>query len=301
MLNLVPVTPAISMIQAPNNGRFPYANSLLVQDGGITALVDTGCGHAAIRELLAKYPVDMVICTHSHVDHTSGNWLLTGRPIWMPGGIGFETGGEVSRMVPRFIHDETLHETWISSTISATGFRDAPLTDSYEPGHIFEIGGIRLHAIPAPGHLSDHTCLWEPETGTLLATDIDFSRFGPWYGNPESDIDAFEDSIRRVWRLNPRTVISSHKGVYREDLDMHFQTYLDHFGQREARILDVLREAHSPQALVSQAIIYGRFPRAEAMLRYFEKEMVQKHLERLEEKKLVRQVTPGVFQRSSFA
>ncbi|MFC1959347.1 MBL fold metallo-hydrolase [Chloroflexota bacterium] len=292
----VEVTPTIALIQAPNNGRFPYANSLLIQDGGVTALVDTGCGHDTIRALQQAFEIDLVICSHSHTDHTSGNWLFADTPIWMPAGIGFATAGYADRLVKRFIADETLHETWLRGTVTVTGFRDAVLTDAYQPGHVFTIGETRLHSMPAPGHLADHTCFWEPESGTLLTTDIDFSRFGPWYGNPESDIEAFEESIRRLWALEPRTVISSHKGIYRAGIDDLFVDFLAHFPRREARILAALQMTRSLAELVEMALIYGRFPRAALLLRYFEGEMVRQHMERLERHGRVHEVTPGVWQ-----
>lgn len=297
MLEIVPVSETISMVQGRNRGRFPCANALLVRDGGVTALVDSGCGHAVIQALLDTHPIDFVICTHSHTDHTSGNCLLAGRPIWMPAGIGFETGGDATLLARRFIADETLHAQWMATTIAQTGFHDAPLTDAYEPYHVFEIGHTRLHTIPAPGHLADHTCIWEPESGVLLATDIDFSRFGPWYANPEGDIAAFEESIQLVRELMPDTVISSHKGVYRDDLDAEFEAFCAHFAARDTRILAALEAPHTLPALVDLALIYGRFPRAGDVLRYFEGEMVSKHLQRLEKRNRVRELEPGLWQR----
>lgn len=291
----MPVTATIALLPAPNNGRFPYANSLLIQDGGCTVLVDTGCGGEILTALQEAFTLDYVICTHSHVDHTSGNWRFNSTPIWLPAGVGFETGGEAARMALRFQDDPAVQAAWLETTVPMIGFRDAPPTDAYPPGHVFTIGGTALHSIPAPGHSADHTCFWEPESSTLLATDIDFTRFGPWYGNPESDIDAFMESIRRVWALGPWTVISSHKGLFREDIDGMFQGYLDHFARREARILAVMAEPTALPALVEQAIIYGCYPRAGQLLRYFEQVMLQKHLARLAAKGLVQEVAPGTW------
>ncbi|MBN2469418.1 MAG: MBL fold metallo-hydrolase [Anaerolineae bacterium] len=297
MLTLIPVTDTIQMVQGRASGRFPYANAMLVRDGGVTALVDTGCGRAVLEALRAELRVDMVICSHSHVDHTSGNWLFPDCPIWMPAGIAFETGGEMRKLARRFIADETLHELWFATTIRQTGFRDAPLTDAYPPGHVFEIGRVRLHSIPAPGHVGDHTCFWDPASGALFAGDIDFSRFGPWYGNPESDVDAFEQSIREVQALRPRTVISSHKGVYQAALDAEFEAFAAHFGAREARILGALAAPVTLDDLVEQAHIYGRFPHAGDLLRYFERVMVEKHLQRLARQGRVRAHAPNLWQR----
>ena len=298
MVDLVPLADGLYMVPGLADGRFPFANSLLVQDGGTTALVDTGCGRSVLRELRAALHVDYVICSHSHVDHTSGNWLFPDCAIWMPAGIAFETGGAVESLAPRFIADSSLHDLWRETTIRQTGFKDAPLTDAYPPEHVFEIGRLRLHSIPAPGHVSDHTCFWEPKSGTLFAGDIDFSRFGPWYGNPESDIDAFAESIWRVRALRPHTVISSHKGVYQHGTDAEFDAFADHFVAREERILGALAQPVTLETLVEQAHIYGRFPHAEGLLRYFEREMVSKHLARLVCRGLIREVEPDAWVRA---
>ena len=294
-LELVPLTPSLTFVQGSNQGRFPHANALLVHDGGVTALIDTGCGEAVLRALIAAHPIDLVICTHSHIDHISGNWLFAGRPIWMPAGIAFETAGSAARLAVRCADDPDIQQRWLATSVPYVGYRDTAPTDAYPPGHIFTIGRVKLHSIPAPGHLSDHTCFWEPETGTLLATDIDFTGFGPWYGNPESDPTQFEESIRRVWDLHPRTVISSHKGIFRDELDRHFEAYLAHFARREAAILAALDRPRSLAALTDLAIIYGHFPRVEDMLRYFEQVMIAKHLARLEQRGQVRQVTPELW------
>jgi len=295
-LELIPLTPALAFVQGGNQGRFPSANALLVQDGGVTALIDTGCGEPVLRALLAERPIDFVICTHSHIDHISGNWLMQGLPIWMPAGIAFETAGSAARLAVRFADDPNIQQRWLATSVPYVGYRDAPPTDAYPPGHVFEVGRVKLHSIPAPGHVTDHTCFWEPESGTLLATDIDFTGFGPWYGNPESDPTQFEESIRRVWALNPRTVISSHKGIFRDDLDRQFEVYLGHFARRERAILAALENPRSLAALTDLAIVYGRFPRAEDMLRYFEREMIAKHLARLARQGRVRQLEPGLWQ-----
>ena len=294
-LKLVPLTRSLTFVEGDQQGRFPRANALLVHDGGLNVLIDTGCGEGVLRALQAAHPIDYVICTHSHLDHISGNWLFPERPIWMPAGIAFETAGSAARLAARFADDPDIQRRWLETTVPYVGFRDTPPTDAYPPGHVFEIGRVKLHSIPAPGHLTDHTCFWEPESGTLLATDIDFTGFGPWYGNPESDPTQFEESIRRVWGLHPRTVISSHKGVFREDLDRQFEAYLAHFARREQAILAALELPRTLAELEDLAIIYGRFPRAEEMLRYFERVMIAKHLARLEQQGQVYRVEPGLW------
>ena len=74
---LTPLIPHVFLVEGGNQGRLPYAHAFLVT-GDTTLLIDTGCGHETIRAIRREFPPDMVINTHAHPDHTSGNGLLEG-------------------------------------------------------------------------------------------------------------------------------------------------------------------------------------------------------------------------------
>ena len=71
----------------------------------------------------------------------------------------------------------------------------------FDDGEILDFGSIQLQAIHAPGHLDDHYCFLEVTSGTLFSIDIDFTGFGPWYGNPEGDIRQFRNSVLMLRNL----------------------------------------------------------------------------------------------------
>ena len=75
------ITDHITLIKGKNQGRFPFSHSILIEDD-ITALIDTGCGIDYLNQL--KSDVDIVIKSHSHPDHTAGNWVFTGIPLTVP-------------------------------------------------------------------------------------------------------------------------------------------------------------------------------------------------------------------------
>jgi glyoxylase-like metal-dependent hydrolase (beta-lactamase superfamily II) len=288
-MKLVPIIePYLWLVEGEDRGRFPFAHAFLVRDD-VTALIDTGPGFVRLGMLKQTSPPDLIMATHSHIDHTAGNWLFPDTPLWGPQ-ESFDWLGRLDALAPRVVSPE-LAFTWQQYARRITGMRDRPPTDAYEDGHRFSFGHITLEAIHCPGHCADFYCLWEPTHGVLLAGDIDFTSFGPWYGNPESDLDHFEESINNVWALRPRIVVSSHLGIVTDDIDAHFEDYLAIFGRREDRLLAFLGEqSRTFDEIVDEALIYRSHRRDPGILRYFEAEMINKHLARLEARGQVRQI-----------
>jgi glyoxylase-like metal-dependent hydrolase (beta-lactamase superfamily II) len=278
MESLVPIIPGLSLVSAENNGRFPYAHSLLVE-GTARVLIDTGCGERALDALRRKWHVDYIIASHSHPDHTALNWKFNGTPIYAPAYTA-DTFGDFERLSVRFVGQELASE-WRALIRATTNFQSALPTHTYATEHVFDFGKVKLGAIHTPGHTADHMCLFEPTYGVLLAFDIDLTSFGPWYANPESDPSAFEDSIRRVMALAPRVLVSSHKGVITDDIPARLQRYLDVIAARDRLLLDLLPHVRTLDDLVDLSPFYHGYPYAPRLMRYWETQMIRKHLARL--------------------
>lgn len=58
-------------VQALNSGRYPYANSMLVDDR-TKCMIDLGVGGSVLRELMNEVKIDEVVFSHCHEDHTAG-------------------------------------------------------------------------------------------------------------------------------------------------------------------------------------------------------------------------------------
>lgn len=289
MLKLQPIVPPhLWLVEGESDGRFPFAHAVLVRDD-ITALIDAGPGIARLGALQQAAPPDLLISTHSHIDHTAGNWLFPDVPLWAPQ-EGFDTLGRVGPLSKRFVAPE-LAARWQLYVRRDMSMRDRPPTHPYGDRHSFHFGHITLEAIHCPGHTSDMYCFWEPTHGVLLTVDIDFTSFGPWYGHAESDIAQFKESVHKVWALQPRIVVSSHQGVITEEIDDCFRAFLNVFRQRDERLLAYLAgKSCSLGEIAEAALIYRRFPREPELLRYFEAQMIHKHLTRLEALGLVRRI-----------
>jgi len=275
--SLIEIIPGLYLLPGQDEGRFPYAHSVLVEGDG-HALIDTGAGIERLRWLRDQAHLDMIISSHSHPDHTAGNWLFEGLPLYAPEQAA-DTFGRMKPLSERFVEPGPLAETWRHFVRQTMQFRDAPHTHTFGDGATFDLGRVTLVAIHTPGHVIDHTCFFEPNHGVLLSFDIDLTSFGPWYGHRESNIEQFKASIRRVMALEPRVVVSSHKGIIQDDVQGHLTRFLAVFDEREAKVRGLLAAGYGLSEMVGLAPFYGSYPYAAGLLRYWETQMIRKHLE----------------------
>jgi len=284
----IPITDTLWLVPGEGRGRFPRSNAVLVRDRE-AVLVDTGCGLERLRALRAEVRVDRVLNTHTHPDHAAGNFLFADRPILVPE-PGAASAGDLEALSIRFFDRPALRPRWRAFIREQMGFEDQHPKGAFAVDAELAVGETRLQVIHAPGHTVDHCCLFEPEARVLVSADIALTGFGPWYGHPESDLPALRRSIARVKALAPRIVLSAHRPPLTEDKD-DIQGALDRFAavidERNERILALLERERTLSQLVEAAPIYGRFPYAPELMRYWEEVMLRKHLEELVERSLV--------------
>lgn len=287
-LKITAVTDQIHVIQGKLRSRSPFSNSILVLDK-VNAIIDTGCGLEIIRKLINTVDIDLVLNSHSHPDHTSGNWLLqeVSCPDIIVPANNKDSICRADKLAPRLIGN-TLAQLWKDTHLAFTGFKDFSIISSFEEGDEFDMGLTRFVTIYTPGHLNDHYCLWEPEKKILIGFDIDLSPFGPWYGNEESDIDAFKASIERIKAFPIDIYISSHaRPVKASHLSKRMASYEAVFDHRDAIILDLIpRDGWiSLEDIVKRSPIYGYdYAFEDKILFYGEANMIKKHLQGLIDK-----------------
>ena len=272
------ITDHIFLVQGKNNGRFPYSHSILILDEDIV-LVDTGCGIEPLKKLRKEYDVSYVINSHTHPDHSAGNWMFKDTPIYVPE-EGFETSGDLVALSRRFVNKELAQE-WRKFVKETMNFKNCKPTNCYNDRTMFKFGKTTFKPIYTPGHTKDHYCFYEPREKLLFSFDYDLTSF-PWYGHRESSIPEFRESAKKLKFLSPKIVVSSHRGVSAEDIDAEFDRFYKIFSERAERILSLLGNGKNIDQLVECAPIYGKFSYAESILRYWESEMIKKHLKELE-------------------
>jgi len=252
---------------------------VLIRDGE-EVLIDTGCGVTVLEELAEKVSVDRVVNTHTHPDHSAGNFLFGNLEILVPE-QAVESSGDLRRLSERFFEEPPIQQTWRRFIRREMDFRDQRPTSTYGPDDEIVVGETTLQVVYAPGHSIDHNCLWIPEREILIGADIDLTPFGPWYGHPECDLDQLRDSITRVKNLKPRIIVSSHRPPVRTRVDESLDRFAAVLDRREARLLELLTEERSWEQIIEAALVYGRFPYEPELMRVWEGQMIGKHLDEL--------------------
>jgi glyoxylase-like metal-dependent hydrolase (beta-lactamase superfamily II) len=280
------VTDTLAVVHGNNRSRSPFSNAVYVRDR-TCLLMDSGCGHDIIRQLGAALPIDTVLLSHSHPDHTSGTWLLQellDPEVQVPL-QGSDSIADSEKLSLRFMGPE-LAGLWRESYLPATGYRDFTFTSSYGHGTEFSTGKYRFIALHTPGHLEDHYCLWEPDEKVLVGFDIDLSPFGPWYGNPESDIGLFLKSLELIGGLPVEVYISSHaRPVKPPHFLKRMKAYESVILRRDSSILALIPPdtPMSIDGILDRSPIYGVDYRVhpDRILNFGERQMILKHVSRL--------------------
>jgi glyoxylase-like metal-dependent hydrolase (beta-lactamase superfamily II) len=84
---LTRISKGLLLVKGTNEGRFPYSHSVVVEgQKGKAVLIDTGCGIKVLKELKSKLSFDYITNSHTHPDHSAGNWLFKDivRDIYVP-------------------------------------------------------------------------------------------------------------------------------------------------------------------------------------------------------------------------
>jgi glyoxylase-like metal-dependent hydrolase (beta-lactamase superfamily II) len=162
-----------------------------------------------------------------------------------------------------------------------------------EDGDLLELGETQIQVIHTPGHTPGHLSFYFPVEKVLFLGDLDLVKAGPYYGDKASDIDDTIRSLKRLAGIDAEVYLCSHgkEGIYPGD-PVHIYRYLSVIEQRDDRLLEFL--ASGPKGLkeiTDQGIIYGGRTMAEGAwdLEHSEKIMMLKHLQRLENRKMVKE------------
>jgi len=176
-------------------------------------LFDTGMGISDIRKVTAELtPLPIaVINSHTHNDHVGGNWQFDAV-------YGMNT--EFTRrnaLGSRIDAQAEITPDQICGTLprefdaKAYSTRPWKITSYIHDGDTIDLGGRKLEVIATPGHTPDAIALLDRGNGLLFTGDTYYP--APiWLFRPETDLDAYATSIRRLSALAPqiKLVLGAH-------------------------------------------------------------------------------------------
>src|SRR5262249_16847037 len=124
---------------------------------------------------------------------------------------------------------------------------------------VFDLGGVQIQVIHAPGHTRGHSLFHVQPDDVLYLGDIDLSSFGPYYGAAWSSLEDFERTLTMARDVTARCYAPFHHVGVLEDRDA-FVERLDRFaaviGRREAALLGFLAEPHTMAEIVAHRFVY---------------------------------------------
>ena len=176
-------------------------------------LFDTGMGISDIRKVAAELttlPI-IVLNSHTHDDHVGGNWQF--HTIY-----GVDT--DFTRNNARGSREDAQAEITpdqicgaLPQSFDAKAYVTRPwkITAYTHDRDRFDLGGRTLEVIATPGHTPDAISLIDRANGLLFTGDTYYP--APiWLFRPETDLDAYAASIRRLAALEPqiKLVLGAH-------------------------------------------------------------------------------------------
>ncbi len=201
-------------------GTFPKCNTVVIISDEVV-VIDPGClvedlrGFLMTQDLQLK-DIDSIFLSHIHPDHITHTMRLNRlsrcriasneitAPLFnkkeeMKRFLGFDKGNPVRKLWEQLV-DERMYGALDEGQV------DEVLYD----GDKINFGEVTLKTLYTPGHLPDHMCIEILEPNLIFASDIDLTEFGPYYGHPNSSIQDFKNSIRKIQHGRYEGLISGH-------------------------------------------------------------------------------------------
>ncbi len=288
----------IKAIPGSNNSKFPNCTSLLIDDGDIIALIDPGAGQGALLNATGNCRVNILINTHYHFDHISGNYLFPDAQLFVnPIEIDcFPNLKEVAKLLgieeiygregtldwikrvsaPHSPQSEfspsNRHEWWMSTRFSASPY-------SYD--REWNIGKVRVIMIHTPGHTSGFCCPYFPDEGLVYTGDIDLTNFGPWYAGSDGSIEKFIASAYRIAQLDADWFLTGHQVgmITKAEFISKLDQYIDIIDKRNKRLNSLLESGIQPKELHQYGLLYSPEYQVDPWIYMWERITIRKHLE----------------------
>jgi len=267
-------------IPGENRGRYPFCHSVYVEGPGV--LIDPASDRRRLEELASGPGVREVWLSHWHEDHFMHLDLFEDLPLVIHE-LETEPLSDPELFMDWYGMDDPVQRKWWRAVLhSQFHYRPRRPARTFRGGERLSLGGVAVEVLHVPGHTPGHLAFWFEGPGVLFMGDYDLGKFGPWYGDRDSSIEATVESAHRLRELPARVWMTGHEeGLFEADPGPAWERWLGVIFEREQKLLDYLDRPRTLEEIVGQWIVYRKPREPKAFFEYGERALMQKHLERL--------------------
>ncbi|HET7503072.1 MAG TPA: MBL fold metallo-hydrolase [Kofleriaceae bacterium] len=284
----------VTVLHGDRRGRYPHGNTLIVRGRDESLAIDPSLGLVARGP--TPPPVDRVLHSHCHEDHFAGSFLYASVP-WHFHEADLPAMRSLDALMDLYGYPEPIRSTWSAAVVEQFHFTPRPDATPFRGRDVFDLAGVTVEAIHAPGHTRGHCFFLIEPIGLVYLADVDLSSFGPYYGDAWSDLEDFERTLVMARELDARYYATFHhigvlegRAAYLERLDRFAGVIAD----RERRLLEYLAEPHTLDDIVQHRFVYR--PKDQVLFADgVERRSMSLHLARLVRDGRVYELEPGRF------
>jgi len=270
----------VQFVPGSNSGKYPYCHSLYVE-ADLKVVIDPASDRKRLLQLLEGPGVDAAWLSHWHEDHFMYLDLFDEKELWIS-----ELDAPPLESLERFLDcygmNEEERQSWAKTMVDLFHFKPRRADRFFTGEEVIDLGGVTVEVIPTPGHTPGHCSFFFREPEVLFLGDYDLTRFGPWYGDVRSDIEAIIASVNRLRAIPARVWIASHEtGVFQVEPGALWDRYLSVIREREEKLLGFLSEPRKISEIVEAGLIYGKNREPKEFYDFGERALMGKHLDRL--------------------
>ncbi|MHA2295709.1 MAG: MBL fold metallo-hydrolase [Candidatus Hodarchaeales archaeon] len=298
------------ILMRPMTKSFFTCNSLLFVDK-TKLILDTGfqLGSNQLEKMRGIFNPDLVLFSHYHGDHVFGSYNF---PECQK--LIHQSDKDSLTSLESFftfcygskINDPEEFESWkqhFSSFLqlqSLSGWEDLALdnTQAIKINNTLNLGDTTIEIIHLPGHSPGHCSFYESNSQILFIGDFDvLSKFGPWYGWRNTDIQSFRMSVEKLkhfMEINEISiVVPSHSRVLqKQECLERLIDFGKAFDERNVQLLDYIakqKDGTTISEIAEQSFFYkGKKSNPPFVWEFFERIHVEKHVEELESEGLLK-------------
>ncbi|GGD08389.1 MBL fold metallo-hydrolase [Aureimonas glaciei] len=246
----VPVAPAILRVTAPNASPFTFhgTNSYLLGEQSLV-VVDPGPDDdrhlAALLRAIAGRPVEAILLTHTHRDHTA----LVPR---LQQAVGAPVLAEGRHRASRALHEGEIN------LMDAAGDMALVPDRFLVHGEVLELAGLRIEAVATPGHAANHMAFAIGDT--LLSGDHVMAWSTTIVAPPDGSMADYMASLETLLARDETLYLPGHGGPVTRP-QAFLRGLRSHRKMRETAILERLKAGDRNIAEVVAAIYRQTDPR----------------------------------------